>query len=136
MVQRQKRHDRRWELLEQSQLAQWEDIWDREIEMQMQRQGIAEGAVGIAEAMTRSARETEEETTWEWEIVNCLHEVSRQLDRESEKNRIWASRMVKIIDEEKVLAEEERKERVMAKNLRHRERKRAREMEETKESSD
>lgn len=127
MVQRQKRHDRRWELLEQSQLAQWEDVWDREIEMQMQRQGGGAGGVGIKEALT-SVKVMEEETTWECEIVNCLQEVSRQLDAESEKNRIWASRMVKIIDEEKKLAEEERKERVMAKNLRHRRRKRAREM--------
>lgn len=131
MAQRQRLHDRRWELLDQAALARTEDEWDREIEGRMRMEVLGRAGGGEGEGV---GREEMEEGTWEGEIEACLKEVSSQLNRESEKNRVWASRMVKIVDEEKRLAEEERKQRVMAKNLRHRERKRMREMGEGKES--
>ena len=69
------------------------------------------------------SEETAREESWHAEVQNALDEIGRSLDRETEKNRVWANRMVEIVDRERALAEEERKQRAMAKNLARRERK-------------
>lgn len=136
MVQRQRRHDRKWALLDALQLARWEDAWDAEVMKrgvvgQQRGQGLDRKRLrgqdkggGFKEAMVGEGRNTVVKgETWTREVLSSLDDITKGLDREAEKNRLWAARMVDIIDREKELAEQERKERKMIKNREHRQRK-------------
>lgn len=133
MRQRQRRHDVKWELVETRELAKQEDFWDgvvqREISRQERGEGGGEGGrqVRTPRAGSADAGSRVVEGTWDSEMADALDDNARALDRDAEKNRVWARRMVEIIDREKELAEVERKERRMRKNLEHRKRKRLRE---------
>ncbi|KAL1306987.1 hypothetical protein AAFC00_005619 [Neodothiora populina] len=129
VVQRQRRHDRRWELMEAARVAQGEDLWDREIERKLQEARDAEedgDQAGEEEEQSSTSKLVSggaREPSWESEIQRALKEVGKSLLREAEKNKSWAAKMVELIDREKETAEKERKERKMMRNQERRDRK-------------
>lgn len=120
VVQRQRRHDRRKELEAAVELGHWEDEWDRDVRVRME--GRSEGDVGRGRSSDGDAG-----ATWQDVALGGLKEIHGALDRETEKNKLWAQKMVAIVDREKKMAETERKQRRMAKNSQRRERKAKRE---------
>lgn len=130
-MQRQRRHDRRWELNELDGVARSEDVWDRIVEgISSREDGGVEGRNeeekkngGVKEKKGKGAVR---EPLWQDQVVTAFRQVCRELDGEQKKNQEWATKMVGIIDRERELAEVERKERVIRKNAERRERKRVR----------
>lgn len=137
-MQRQRRHDRRWELNELDGVARSEDVWDRIVEgIRHKEDDGVEGRNGGEKAKNgdEKVKNREEkkrgkggvrEPLWQDQVVTAFRQVCRELDGEQKKNQEWATKMVGIIDRERELAEVERKERVMRKNTERRERKRER----------
>lgn len=119
ILHNQKLHDRKWQLTEALPLADWEDTWDRHIERSLARDA------NIKHADAR--RSSMHEPAWKDQIDMALSDNCEAMNRETQKNKLWADKIVDIIDRETELAEQERKDRQMAKNKMRRERKKARE---------
>ena len=134
MVQRQRRHDRRWELVEALKMAKLEDQWDRDVEKSLAEQEILNdkdemgGGSETAGVTAKKKKSKVREPAWAREITSAIDDILNSLEREAEKNRLWTANMVDLIDKEKEMAEQERKDRKMAKNLERRERKKSRDL--------
>lgn len=124
-------------------LARNEDLWDEIVGASARNRGRAGPSRDGGEAekdggMKGKRREWSKERgfvigetrprepLWRDTVVTAHRQVCRDLHNEQTKNQEWAARMVGIVDREKELAEVERKEKVMRKNLERRERKRVR----------
>jgi hypothetical protein len=94
-------------------VARAEDEWDRLLRMH-----AGDGR--------KEEEEAEREELWVKEVDECLKDTWRAIDEEGRKNREMAEKMVGIIDQEKALAEVERKERKRVKNEERRVRKASR----------
>lgn len=125
VVQRQKRHDRRWDLEDDLMLAGWEDRWDAHVHNylgQGQHDVLGEDDGTAADARTfhdrpgnatahRKSRMGTGEPGWSDEVLHALHETQDAIDLEKRKNGLMAGKMQAIIDAETVLFEQEKNER-------------------------
>ncbi|CAK3953622.1 Hypothetical predicted protein [Lecanosticta acicola] len=100
--QRQRRHDRRLELIEALKIAKQENYWDMHVY----------NICGVESR--RSSIETDDgpaksagEPRWTDTIVEGLIEVNDALDREKDKNRVMAEKMQRVVDRETKLARKE-----------------------------
>lgn len=98
--QRQRRHDRRWELEELAALGRAEDRWD----------ALVFGEYGIKEGGGRRGGR------WEAFAIEGLKEIQGALMREKERNRDMAVRMQGLVDREVELRERERAEKRRVRN--------------------
>ena len=98
--QRQRRHDRKHWLMEQTQFAQYEDLWDE----------IVEREVGVRD-------DDGKELTWAEEFEIAKNEVDWLIRLEGKKNVAMAAKMQGIVDRETEMFERERAERKEAKRV-------------------
>lgn len=99
--QRQARYDHRARLLNELELAEKEDKWDKLV-------GESSGK-SVEEAMLGVSAESEE-PLWKDAIIDSIDELHRLLNLEKEKNREMATKMQGIIDRETELVEEDKAE--------------------------
>lgn len=119
--QRQNRHDRRWRLYAEQDIARREDEWDDII---IEAAGEAESK-SMAQAMSSPSKSTVE-STWASALQAGIKEVEERLDEEREKNRVMAEKMQAVVDREQELFDKERADRQRYKRREYRYRKRQR----------
>ncbi|KAI4722335.1 hypothetical protein E4T48_01381 [Aureobasidium sp. EXF-10727] len=107
---RQKRLDRKLALEAQVEIAHGEDEWDRIL--------LAQGVKDEGGGSVKTAK-----VSWTREVYEALRYTINAIEAEGVKNKRMAEKMVAIIDEEKELAEVERKQRKRLKNEERRKRK-------------
>jgi len=111
VLQRQNRHDRRWRLSSEKELAKHEDEWDRLVADEVTTTGpkLSAQSVGGIAAVRRGY-----EPTWTSAITTAAREAQQQIDGEREKNRVMAEKMQAVVDKEKALYEAEKVHRLKA----------------------
>jgi len=111
VLQRQSRHDRRWRLSSEKELAKHEDEWDRLVADEVR---AIESQTLMQSGAGSSAMPKAREPTWTSAISTAVREVQHQIDGEREKNRAMAEKMQAIVDKEKELHEAERVDQLKA----------------------
>ncbi|KAM0723212.1 hypothetical protein Q7P37_001412 [Cladosporium fusiforme] len=120
IIQRQKRHDRRHWLREQTEFAQYEDLWDDLVE----KQGGMVARGGHEEETTAV-----EEPSWAQAFVDASYDVENLLKLEGRKNSAMAKKMQGVVDREREVWEGEREGRREARRLERVERRKGMEKE-------
>lgn len=119
--QRQSRHDRRWRLTAEQEIAAREDEWDELV------RGIVYHArpKSLAQAMDPLSKFSEE-PSWRSEVDAAITEVEQKLSEEKEKNRVMAIKMQAVVDREQELFNNERADhkRLQRREYRYRRRQR------------
>lgn len=119
--QRQNRHDRRWKLYSENELAAREDEWDDLVGAT----DVIPKTRTLSEAM--NARPTQrQEPKWTQAVEEAIKEVQGQLEEEREKNRIMAEKMQAVVDRETEIFEKERADRQRARRKEYRQRRQQR----------
>lgn len=111
VLQRQNRHDRRWRLSSEKELAKHEDEWDRLVANEVR---AIESRRLMQSGAGSSAMSKAHEPTWSSAISTAAREVQQQIDGEREKNGAMAEKMQAIVDKEKELYKAETVDRLKA----------------------
>ena len=106
LEQRQRRHDLRHRIEMELELARWEDRWDALVADEVGDEGGGEDA---------------DWGEWSWELRLARREINRLLDEERSRNTEMAGRMQALVDSEREVFAEERRERKRGKRRRKRE---------------